>query len=284
MSDQGLQPFVPPPTPAAQQQSQFPTTPRQVAPNASMTGIGDESVKKYEFELFTPQVGKTDRIFLINPGTGIAKRRSHFHDKLKSGSVLCKSEYVFDQATNQEVMVKEATCCKLLGSPNLRFAMLVIVYNTDQNGQPLQPFKYFYKLWRFGADKFQQLRTLSIAAINAGGSLTQQDLTVLCTEKQYMRLTITPAGPSWILNPKFPEEARKRIFKWAQDNESKLVDNVGGKEFDTDAELMQYLATSGVIVQGGAPPQTVVQPGDAPVQSFEDIIGGTIDVTPTEVQ
>ena len=109
---QGLQPSVPP---------QPTNTPlQQVGQNTYITGFQDESVKQFEFELYSGRLNVTDRIYLIRP-TKIVKTRRHFHDKTKF--ITCNS--VYSRNGDHEMMTHEAECCKRLGSNNLTFGALV---------------------------------------------------------------------------------------------------------------------------------------------------------------
>lgn len=244
---------------------------RRVTDNVSMTDFNDESVKQYEFTLYTGKVGEIHRIQILRPDS-IAKGRSHFHDKLKGG-ILCNSIYALSPDGKQETLVEERQCCRWLGSPGLRFAALVIQYGTDRNGNIVQPFSYELKLWRFGVDKYLQLRQ-----INKDFPLSQHDLSVSCTDETYQKLQIgakgqQPPGPCLLLNPGFPPAVKQQIEAWANASVPKLPRELG-RIFENDQTLMQHLQQAGILSGGGtAPTPQMVRPGDAPVANFADIIG-----------
>lgn len=248
---------------------------RQVAPNVAMTDFNDESVRKYEFDLYSGESGKIDRIHILRPDS-IAKGRSHYHDKLKGG-ILCQSVYTLSADGKQETLVEERNCCKWLGSSNTRFAALIIQYNTQPNGEFARPFGYALKVWRFGADKFIQLRN-----INKDFPLSKFDLSVYCTDKQYQKMQIGAKPDCVLLNPNFPANVKGTIEAWANASVTKLPRELG-KTPPNDAALFQELQQAGIIV-GGMPPGVAgagpvpgpTMAGDAPVANFDDIIATAV--------
>jgi hypothetical protein len=237
-----------------------PTPVRQIAPNVYLTDFTDETVKQYEFELYSGKTGVADRICILRPDA-IAKGRSHYHDKLKSG-ILCTSEYT--RQGTQETLSREGFCCKWLGTSQVRFAALVLQYGTDTKGNPVQPFSYSLKLWRFGADKYIQLR-----AINRDFPLGQHDLGILCTDDKYQKMQIGAKPDCFLLHPKFPADVKAQIDGWASASVPKLARELGRTV--PDAELHKELTQLGILTAPGAGPAMVAST-DAPVANFDDII------------
>lgn len=238
---------------------------RQIAPNIEQTDFSDESVKKYEFDLYGGKANQTDRIYIPWTG-GVIKTRTHFVEKgTVRFSVVCRSQYVRRQDGSGEDLVQEAACCKVLGSSAPRFACLIIQYATDRTGQVTLPFKMFHKLWKFGSDKYQALRT-----IGKDFPLEQHDLGVFCPPdgETYQKLQINAKPDCYVQNPKFPEATRKAIMDWAHANVSKLVREMG-RQYANDQELLRDLQQAGVLTAAGPAPAMV---SDQPVANFEDII------------
>src|SRR5688572_21876359 len=183
MSDQqsALAAFVPAGTTQPPQQTS--QGPRQIAPNISVTDLYDESIQRYDFKLYSGKTGQIDRIYLVSPGN-IVKGRQHWHDKLKGGAVLCQSTYTLNATRTQETLTQQAFCCKLLGPSSVRLAALIVKYGTDVRGVvATQPFTFEQLLWKFGPDKYDQLRT-----INRDFPLTHHDLSVSCSDAHYQKM------------------------------------------------------------------------------------------------
>lgn len=252
--------------PAQQQQA---PAPRKVADNVYMTDFNDE-VSKYEFELYTGKVNEVHHLQVLRPDQ-IARGRSHFHEKLKSG-VLCNSVYTLG-ADGRELLTEERNCCKWLGSSSPRFAVLVVQYGTLPNGQIItNPFKYYLKVWRFGVDKFNTLKQ-----INRDFPLASHDITISCSDEKFQKLTINPKSNAIINHPQFPGDHKKIILDWANSSISKLPEQMGRK-FPDDQQLYAALQQAGVVVAGapGGPAMPQMVPQDQPVANFGDIIGTVV--------
>jgi hypothetical protein len=244
---QSLQPSAP----------QSPVTPvQQIGNNVYMTGFQDESVKQYEFELYSGRVGQTDRIYLIRP-TKILKTRRHFHEKTKF--ILCNSTYV--RNGDHEMMTHEAECCKRLGSNNLTFGVLVVRYITDKQGTLVRPFLMpELRLWRMGVDKYLQLK-----AIDKEWPLADHDLTANCSDEKYQKMTLGAVRQCIYKLPDFPPEIKTQFEQWADTSLPKLPREMG--KTMTDAEILAALGQA-----TGAPP--TMQASDAPITDFSSIVGG----------
>lgn len=264
------------PAPAVQ-----PSALRPVAQNVYMTDFNDTSVTQYEFPLYSGKTGIIDRIAVLEPGN-IVRGRSHFHDKLKGG-ILCNSVYTLSADRKTETLAQEANCCKWLGKSQIRYAALVLHYNTDPRGNIVMPFGFQLKLWRFGVDKYIMLRT-----VNGDFPLSRFDLQVSCQDEKYQKMQIGAKPECLLLHPNFPPEEKARITAWATTSVNKLKDELGRK-FENDADLMKHLTESGVILNPAQQP-TMVPSGaalpsnpfggagaaptaaDKPIANFEDII------------
>lgn len=255
---QGFTPAVPPQAQAARQ------APRPIAPNVEMTDLNDESVKKYEFELYSGKMNQTDRIFV--PASGhISKAWTHFVEGANKASFICLSERVKSPDGKQETLVKERECCKRLGSATQRFATLVVHYGTDRNGGFVEPFSMALKLWKFGADKYLNLRQ-----VNSNFPLGKHDLSVTCTEEKYQRLVIGGLPDCWLRHPQLPAEQKDRVVQWVNASVNKIHKELG-RTFENEQAFLQFLTAPGAGPVGPAP-AFVQRPTDAPVSSFDDII------------
>jgi len=238
---------------------------RQIAPNVEQIDFSDESIKQYEFELYSGKSNQTDRIY-IPWAAGVMKTRTHFVERgTTKFSVVCRSQYVRRPDGSGEDLVQEAACCKVLGSSAPRFATLIVQYATDRMGQVTLPFTYFKKLWKFGSDKYQQIRN-----IGRDFPLEQHDLSVFCQPdgETYQKLQIGAKPDCYVMHPKFPEVERKTITDWAHANFNKLQREMG-RTYPNDSELMKDLQQAGVLVAPGPVPTMVT---DQPVANFEDVI------------
>jgi hypothetical protein len=245
-----------------------PTPVRTIAPNVEQTDFTDESVKKYEFELYSGTANTTDRIYIPNT-SGVVKARTHYVERGQTKfSLVCRSQYVRRPDGSGEDLVQEAQCCKLLGSSAPRWAVLIIQYATDRTGQPTRPFTLFRKLWRFGSDKYQMIRN-----IGRDFPLEQHDLSIFCQPdgEQYQKLQIGAKPDCYVMHPNFPEAERKSIQEWAKANVSKLARELG-RTYATEAEMMRDLQLAGVLTAPGPTPLMVA---DQPVANFEDVIQGS---------
>ena len=66
------------------------------------------------------------------------------------------------------------------------FGANILVYDTDINGNPVQPLNAEVYFWSFGPDKFITIRDLQAA----WGDITNLDLKVTCNDAQFQKLTI----------------------------------------------------------------------------------------------
>lgn len=246
---QSLQPSAPQQQPPVQ-------SVQQVAQNTYVTGFQDESVKQYEFELYSGRVGITDRIYLLRP-TKIVKTRRHFHDRTKF--IICNSTY--SRNGDHEMMTAEAECCKRLGSNNLTFGALVVRYITEKNGNLVRPFLMpELRLWRFGVDKYLQLKS-----IDKEWPLADHDLTANCSDEKYQKMTLGAVRQCIYKLPDFPPEIKTQFEQWADVSLPKIPREMG--KTMTDADILAALGQA-----TGAPP--TMQASDAPITDFSSIVGG----------
>lgn len=250
---------------------------RPIAPNVVQTDFNDESVQKYEFELYGGKAGQTDRIYIPAP-RAVVKARTHFIERgTTKFTIICRSEYVRSaDGKGGEDMVREGQCCKLLGPSVPRWAVLVIQYQTDRAGNVTRPFTMLKKLWKFGADKYQQIRN-----IGRDFPLEKHDLSVFCQPdgEKFQKLQIGAKPDCYVMHPNFPEKDRNDVLAWAQANVSKLPRELG-RSYASDAEMVQDLQRAGILTPAGPAPTMA---SDTPVANFEDIIGtvvGSTTVTP----
>lgn len=264
------------PTP---QPGQAPTRsqPQKIAPNVEMTDLNDDSVKKYDFEFYGGKQNQIDRIFIPVPGS-ITKVRSHYVERGNfKVTILCRSEFTRSADGKQETVSREASCCKLFGPSQQRFGVPVVQYGTTPQGQIItQPFSVQYKLWRFGAEKYLNLR-----AINQMFPLDRSDLIIHCTEENYQRLTINAAPDGCIVrHPNFPQAERQRLAEWLKSNLPRIHTQMG-KTFDNEQAFLIFCQQNGLMAGAPGqmptgvqmpPPPAMVPQSDAPVTNFDDVI------------
>lgn len=242
---------------------------RPIAPNVYQTDFSDESVRKYEFELYSGKANQTDRIYIPVP-SAVVKARTHFIERgAVKFSVVCRSEYVRSTDGTREDLVQERPCCKLLGPSAPRWAVLIVQYRTDKAGQLTRPFGMERKLWKFGADKYQQIRN-----VGRDFPLERHDLSVFCAAdgEQYQKLQIGAKPDCYVQHPQFPESERTQLLDWAKASLSKLPRELG-RTYANDQEMLRDFQQAGILTAPGPAPTMA---SDAPVANFEDIIGTVV--------
>jgi hypothetical protein len=138
-----------------------PTPVRPIAQNVEQTDFTDESVRKYEFELYSGKANQTDRIYIPN-ASGVVRARTHYIERgAAKFSIICRSQYVRRSDGSGEDLVQEGACCKMFGNSVPRWAVLIIQYATDKTGQVTRPFTMHRKLWKFGADATSRSNTMT---------------------------------------------------------------------------------------------------------------------------
>lgn len=161
--------------------------PAQYHSNVETSGF-DDDVKTGEYESYSGQKGRTDRLGFLTPRS-ITWGRTHYISE--KGYFICDSK--FEKRGGQEVPVHVASCCQKLGPPKKRFSALVCHYATAANGTLLQPFSYVLKVWRFNEQVFDQIRT-----INREFPLEQCDIFATCTDETYKKFNIVPLRESYV--------------------------------------------------------------------------------------
>lgn len=158
--------------------------------NVETTGFDDE-VKTGEYESYSGQKGRTDRLAFLTPRKLTWGRTHYIQEK---GYFLCDTK--FEKRGGQEVPVQLAACCQKLGPPKKRFSALVCHYATAANGALLNPFTFVLKVWRFNEQVFDQIRT-----INKAFPLETHDIFATCTDETYKKFNIMPLQESYIHHP-----------------------------------------------------------------------------------
>ena len=230
-----------------------PVPTRTIGHNVQTTGFDDDTVKRFDFDYYKGRLNETDRIYILND-RNLIKIRAHFHDKLKS--VKCNS--TFEQTGQQEIMTREADCCRLLGGvSDIRFGVLVLRYVTDRAGNLISPFQPpEMRLWRISTDKYLQLRD-----INKDYPLHTVDLSVTCTEAQYQKMIINPKPQAQCLfnMPNFPADLKRQIQQWVAASLPKIAGELAKVMTDEEIrkELGQANAVAPTLTQQDAPPPNV---------------------------
>lgn len=210
-----------------------------------VTGIGDESVKNYDFEFYKGRKNNTDRLSILKP-EHIYGARVHYVKDL--GYIVCHSKW--KQESGAEVNVQPADCCTKLGDPSKRFAALVLHYNTKPDGNPISPLGFQMKLWKFTPDKFTTLRT-----VNKNFPLAKHDILIMCQEEQFQKLSMQPIPEekSLIGKSKFWEVYGKVINPWINSSLPKMAKAVGRKLSLQELREKLGLAVAPVVEQATLP-------------------------------
>lgn len=225
--------------------------------NVVETDFSDETIKGNEVASYKGRLNMTDRIGIIMPNK-VVVGRAHYKQGL--GYILCSSEFKLQGTT--QVLHRPAPCCTLLGGEaesSIRVSVPVIQYHTKPDGVLLEPFGYTLLIWRFGDDKYEQLKN-----INKEWPLTDHDLTITCTEEKYQRLTINICKQSIVRGAKFQESFGKQVNEWMEFTRPKLARTIGKKI--TGQELMEKLGKA-------QSPAVVSSAMDSPISDIADLLG-----------
>jgi len=125
-------------------------------------------------------------------------------------------------------------CLKVLGDLKGRIVTVVVVYRTDEEGNPLKPIneKQGWKVvpWAFGKDKFDDIKILQ-----RGSPLQENDVIVSCTNADYQHLKFFNGGKALWRHDKL-----RRAILTAAEKVAKDLDKVIGTK-RTSAEILDKL-------------------------------------------
>ena len=190
----------------------------QVIPhNVVVTDFDDDTITKWDYELYKGTKGVTDRIALLmplDPPPGRSEPvpfvpwgRTHFTSE--TNYFMCHSDY--GKVGGLEVCNRSAPCCQALGAPKKRFAVMVLHYQTDQNGNLTKPYAYKLKVWKFGEERYR-----SIKATNKEFPLHAHDLKLTCEDTQYQKMTLTACKESIWRHPDVFEQEGDAVLTWVR--------------------------------------------------------------------
>lgn len=152
----------------------------------------DNSLKLTELTFFKGLKDQSQRIFILTERPQLM--RIHYHD----GYFKCLSTYGKDSDGEIE-RTEEADCCKSKGAPQLRFGVVVCVFDTKRDGSLKEIYKknpadlgYELSIWLFGEKTFKNLKTK-----NSEWNLKEHDLLVTCTNEKYQHLEIELMKATW---------------------------------------------------------------------------------------
>jgi hypothetical protein len=134
-------------------------------------GFDNEDIKGGLYEKFKPKKGDTYRcaIAYTDPKAMFVGQKVHFKDRF----FFCK----------------RGKCCEVLGPAKYKIGAVLIIYNTDRQGNPKKPFGYEVLPWVFGEGTYNKLKNT-----NDEFPLTTHDIKVTCTNEEYKNVDITPCS------------------------------------------------------------------------------------------
>jgi len=183
--------------------------------------IGQIHISRYPIERYKASEGKVDRASVISD---VVKAIS-IHYKQGVGQFHCW----------------EGVCCEREGLPNIRYALPVIIYDTDSRGTPVTG-EFEVKYLQLGEDAYKGLEVLHLSV-----PLTTIDLLVICTDEGYQKCTFQNVGPAaWLTNEQMKAAVIESFqIKWPK-FEISVARTVGPEIFEGE-EI-------GGAVAGSAPP------------------------------
>lgn len=199
-----------------------------------------------ETRVFKPKAGKTYRIHF--PSQDVLLRRRHFNPVVNQGSRYFRClDYqgycpICVAASNKvgegKMRIKKASDT---------FGANILVYDTNDDGTLKEPHNAEVYFWAFGSDKFVALRGI----IKEWGSLTDVDLTVVCTDEQFQKVTITPGKKCYYKE----EEALKKVCDKKIEEDSYPLDKFLCKE----VPLLELVKVFGLDVNTYVPQEILAQ-------------------------
>ena len=145
--------------------------------------IGDIgiSISKFPVDKIKFTKEKRELISIVSPQ--VLAIKTHYIEGV--GSILCNGK----------------TCCKVDGSPRIRYLFPIVVYDVDSKGKPVSN-KLNFKVLCVSGGAYEDLATLMEVQ-----DLTTIDLLVTCKDAQYQDISFTPAGNCrWQSQPKLVEQ------------------------------------------------------------------------------
>jgi hypothetical protein len=228
-------------------------------PGVAETSISDESIGGDEFPAYKIVKGRKDRLSFLT-SKNVVHARTHYIDG--SGFLICLSE--FRKQGDQEVMIRQAECCKRLDRCRKRCVGLVMKWATNHAGalQKADP-PFQLMVWRFNDRTFGKLRDL-----NSQFPLDQHDFFVtLDGDEKYQGCTLMPvAGVSAANHPAVVAKYGAEITNWVSAMKPQLERTIGRRvDAAKWAEILKSAPTA------GAAPAPPVSTEDG-TQALEDLL------------
>jgi hypothetical protein len=146
-----------------------------------MVGDIGISISKFPVDKIKFTKAKRELISIVSPQ--VLAIKTHYIEGV--GSILCNGK----------------TCCKVDGSPRIRYLFPIVVYDVDSKGKPVSN-KLNFKVLSVAEGVYQDIATLMEVQ-----DLTTIDLLVTCKDEQYQDISLTPAGNCrWQSQPKLVEQ------------------------------------------------------------------------------
>lgn len=205
--------------------------------------FGDKRVEITSYDRYKGRKGFTDRITILSSTVSHAWRHYPPRSNSSPGAFRCLS-----------TPTQRATCCEILGAPEQRFGLTLFKYQTDDNGNLLDPTKCGGKIffWVISETRYNELSALHAkwALLDAGEKEKQFDMTMNCTEEQYQKMTIQPCPEAhWKT-----KESWYKALKNREINSKEKLKSVLGKKLSLD-EVKTALGVSTAASGGAAPTQ-----------------------------
>lgn len=235
---------------------------QQVGPMASIANIGavpitDESISSSEFDYYKIAKDRADRVTVLLANR-IPFGRTHFvEDK---GYFICNSQW--KKVGDNEVIVQPAAmCCQRLGTPKPRFSALVIHYHATPKAEFINPFGFDLKIWRFGANVFDILRS-----VNAQWPLDVHDLKIeLEGEEKYQKPRVQPFRESMAAQGPFLAKHGNDLQSWITSTMQKIDKSIGRK-----LDAAGWAEVLGSAATGAVTPMAQ----DQPITDITALLGG----------
>lgn len=213
-----------------------------MATETSVT-FGDPTVELTQVDRYKGIKGRTDRIAILS-------------------TLVLKAHRYYDEATKQKFRApadKELmeALRKQRGEPEQRFAVVIFVYETNDQGELLEPEKLKGKvrIWEFSEARYAQLSQTAAQwplldfdkDTKAGGHKVKQiDFLAKCTEERFQRLEFTPLPTAhW----KSKDEKWYLALKAKESKTQKQASQALGKDLEKD-EVMKLLGMAAPAASG----------------------------------
>jgi len=184
-------------------------------------GFDDDAVPSSRPDNYKAKEGKQDRIAMAWVADEISKKTG----KRDPQFIFAPTFYV---PGNGYILAKPGFD-KLIGKqPKKRFATVVIVYQTDKEGELFKDedgkpiLSYSIKPWFFSEQKYRDLKSL-----HNKWDLSKHDLDISCIEEQYQNITIQPHPNSYLEKMMQKEKYKEKLMAQIEATIQTLPNSLG---------------------------------------------------------